>query len=83
MSVTDDELSIVRGQARTHRNVHFKDIDVTADKPPVSFLVGYDNDEHSVQNVTIENLRINGALVRSPNEGHFTIERAKGIRFAP
>jgi hypothetical protein len=83
MPVTDKELSTYAAKRGRIRNVHFKDIDVTADKPPVSFLIGYDNDEHSVQNVTNENLRINGQLVRNPEEGHFTIERAKGIRFAP
>ncbi len=83
MPVTDDELSTYAARRGRIRNVHFKDIEVTGEKPPVSFLIGYDNDEHSVQNVTIENLRINGQLVRSPEEGHFTIERAKRIRFVP
>lgn len=81
MPVAEEELSTYEAKRGRIRNVHFKNIEVTAEKPPVSFLIGYDNGEHSVQNVTIENLKINGQVVQHPEEGHFTIERAKGIRF--
>ncbi len=81
MPVADDELSTYAAKRGRIRNVHFKNIEVTGAKSPVSFLIGYDNDEHSVQNVRIENLKINGQLVSSPEEGHFTIEHAKEIRF--
>jgi hypothetical protein len=64
------------------RNVHFKNIDVTTEKALPSFLIGYDDGEHSVENVRIQNLRINGEVVTSPEMGNFTIEKVKKVRFS-
>ncbi|UCD49173.1 MAG: hypothetical protein JSW27_16770 [Phycisphaerales bacterium] len=81
MPVPDDELETYAGKRGRIRNVHFKDIEVTGAEPPKSFLIGYDEGEHSVQNVIIENLRINGVHVDGADGGHMVIERAKSVRF--
>ena len=52
------------------QDIHFKDITVTAPSTPPSRLQGYDA-EHLVQNVTIENLRLNGQSVRDLKAGGF------------
>ncbi len=81
MPVSDEEAvrySVRRGRIR---NLRFLDIDVTARKMPRSYIIGYDEDEHSVQDVTLENVRINGTILGSAEEGNFTVERAKEIRF--
>lgn len=52
-------------------NIHFKDIKVKAWHTPRSTLRGYDA-EHLVQNVTVENLRINGQRIIDMASGGFT-----------
>jgi hypothetical protein len=73
-----DEYGARRGRIR---NVHFTDIDVTAQKMPRSYIIGYDEGEHCVQDVTLEDVRINGRAVRSAAEGGFTVEHARDTRF--
>jgi len=63
------------------RNVRFTNIDVTAEKMPTSYIMGYDEAEHSVQDVVIENLHINGAPIDSPGEGNFVVEKATRVSF--
>lgn len=53
-------------------DVHFKDIDVTAWDMPEVYLAGCDA-EHTVDGVSIENLRINGRRMRGPEEARFVI----------
>jgi len=79
MPVTDEELAIYAAKRGRIRNVYFKDIDVSEERPTKSFLIGYDSGEHSVQNVVLENLRINGTHITRADQGNFTIEKAKGI----
>jgi len=62
------------------RNIYFKNIAVTGLKLPKSFLIGY-NDAHSVENVVIENLSFNGSRILGAEDGSFTIEAAKKVRF--
>jgi Glycosyl hydrolases family 28 len=81
MPVVDDELSTYAAKRGRIRNIHFKNIEVTGEKPPTSFLIGYDDGEHSVQNVTLEDLRINGVHVSSADKGNMTIERTKNVLF--
>ena len=57
----------IRGHVR---DIHFKDIEVTAHGVPPSHLCGFDAD-HLVQDVTIENLRINGQQVRDLKDAGF------------
>jgi len=79
--VADEDLRKCAAKRGRIRNIHFKNIEVTAEKMPKSFLIGYDDDEHSVQNVIVENLRINGKPVRNAQEGNFAIEKAQRILF--
>jgi hypothetical protein len=81
MPVTGGDLAKYAAGRGRIRNIQFKNISVTAEKPPKSYLIGYDEGEHSVSDIIIKNLRINGKVVTSPDEGNFTIEKAKGIRF--
>ena len=63
------------------RDIVLKDVFVTGGPSPKSVLRGYD-DEHCVENVTIENLRINGALIPDPATGGFTIgAHVKNVKF--
>ena len=70
-------LEIVKGYCtyddqRGHiQDIHFQDIEVTSPAIPLSWLRGYDA-EHLVQNVTIENLRINGQKVTDPKVAGIT-----------
>jgi hypothetical protein len=82
MPVTEAELGQYAEKRGRIRNVHFKNIDVTTEKALPSFLIGYDDGEHSVENVRIQNLRINGGVVTSPEMGNFTIEKVKKVRFS-
>ncbi len=52
-------------------DIHFQDIAVTARSIPPSGLRGHDA-EHRVQNVTIENLRINGQRITTLADGAFS-----------
>ena len=62
------------------RDIHFRNIHVTGDNFPTSIIQGYD-DQHSVENITIEGLWIHGKQILNPEDGHFHIEIAKGIEF--
>lgn len=82
MAVAEEELGDYAEKRGRIRNVHFKNIEVTTEKPLPSFLIGYDDGEHSVENIRIQNLRINGQVVTDPEAGNFTIEKARGVRFS-
>jgi hypothetical protein len=62
------------------RNVHFRNIHIAGDKLPYSTIIGYD-DEHPVENVTIENLTFQGKVIRTLEEGKFRIDHARGVKF--
>jgi len=62
------------------RNIYFKNITVSGQKLPKSYLIGY-NATHSVENVVIENLKFNGSPILDAEAGNFTIETAKQVRF--
>jgi len=81
MAVSGDDLATYVGKRGRIRNIHFKDIAVTASKPPKSFLIGYDDAEHSVQNIVLENLRINGVHVTNADDANMTIDKAKDVLF--
>jgi len=81
MAVADDELEVYAGKRGHIRNIHFKNIEVTGPNPPKSFLIGYDEGEHSVQNVIIENLRINGVRVENADEANMVIEKTQNVLF--
>jgi len=73
----------LRGKGGPIQGVHFKDIAVTGSGRhfPRSVLKGYDA-EHFVGDVTIENLRVYGKLVRNEREGRIRIgEHVKNVRF--
>lgn len=81
MPVADDELGTYAAKRGRIRNIHFENIEVMGQNPPKSFLIGYDDGEHSVQNIIIENLRIDGMRVKNADEANMVIERAKNVRF--
>ncbi len=65
----------------TTRNVLVKNVEVTGGRHPVSQISGYDED-HRTEEVTIENLRINGRPIANPAAGRFEIgEHARGVQF--
>jgi hypothetical protein len=66
-----------RGQIR---NIHFRNIHVTGNHFPTSIIQGYDN-QHPVENITIEGLWIHSRQILDPEDGHFHIEKAKNIEF--
>lgn len=61
-------------------NIVFKNIQVTDGPVPFSVLAGYDG-QHAVENVTIENLKINGKKVTNATDGKFHLEHTKGVIF--
>jgi hypothetical protein len=73
----EQEFAAQRGHIR---NIHFKNIAVSGQKLPKSYLIGY-NDAHSVENVVIENLKFNGSRILDAEAGNFTIETTKEVRF--
>jgi len=81
MPVSEEEMEKYAVRRGRIRNLRFTNIDVTAETMPKSYIIGYDDDEHSVQNVTFENVRINGASIGNAKDGNVTVERAQGIRF--
>ena len=67
----------VRGQVR---GIRFKDISVVDGPFPVSIIRGYD-EEHMIEDVTIENLVVHGRQITSANEARMVVELARGVRF--
>jgi hypothetical protein len=51
-------------------DIHFRDITVTSWGMPPSYLRGFDSD-HLVQNVTVENLRVNGQRIADLEQAGF------------
>ena len=65
----------------TIEGVHVKDVVVSGGPLPTSHLGGYDA-EHGVEDVTIENLRVNGRLVADAETGRFAIrEHVHNVSF--
>jgi len=63
------------------RDIVLKNVSVTGGPSPKSVLRGYD-DQHCVENVTIENLQINGALITDPATGGFNIgDHVNNVKF--
>ncbi|MBM3241695.1 hypothetical protein FJZ31_35915 [Candidatus Poribacteria bacterium] len=63
------------------RDVHIKDVVVTGKHFPASYFCGYDA-THQVENITIENLRINGELITNAEKGRFSIkDYVSNVRF--
>jgi polygalacturonase len=60
------------------RNISFKNIRVVDSPSPFSVISGYDP-QHRVENVTIEDLYINGKKVTSLAEGRIMVEQAEGV----
>jgi len=62
------------------RNIHFKNIHVAGDDFPTSIIQGYD-DQHPVENITVEGLWIHGRQILNPDDGHFHTEKTKNVEF--
>ncbi len=66
----------------TVREIVFKDITVLSRLPPPSSFRGFDA-EHTVEGVTIQNLRFNGRPIGAANEAHLTVgAHVRGVQFA-
>jgi polygalacturonase len=81
MPVADDELGTYAAKRGRIHNIHFKNIAVTGQTAPKSFLIGYDDGQHSVQNIIIENLRINGKHAKNADEANIVLERVQNVLF--
>ena len=69
-------------QRGTVRNVVFQDISVTGKAFPGSSFRGHDA-EHTVEGVTIEDLRVNARLIRAARQARLAIGRhVNNVRFA-
>lgn len=68
-----------KGRGRI-RDICFKNIQVTGETVPVSPIQGFD-DDHAVENVTVENLWIHGRHILNAESGKFTVALAKNVRF--
>ena len=67
-------------QRGTARNITFRNIDVTGKPVMSSELQGFDA-QHVVRNVTIENLRVNGRIMRTPQEASISVGSfVEGVR---
>lgn len=65
------------------RNIRFRNIEVTGGRVPPSRFSGFD-EGHPVENVKLENVRINGKPVTSLENGNIrTNEFVKNVRFSP
>ena len=62
------------------RDIVFKDIRVIDGLFPFSIISGFD-DQHKVENVTIDGLWIQGVRITSPEQGRFYVENAEGVVF--
>lgn len=63
------------------KDISLEDISVAGGPSPKSVLRGYDS-EHCIEDVTIENLRINGRLITDPASGGFAIgQHVKNVKF--
>ncbi len=70
-----------RDKERGHiRDVRFRNVQVVDGPFPVSILRSYDQD-HSVSDITIENLVIAGRHITSANEARMVVEGASNLRF--
>jgi len=62
------------------KNIYFKNIHVIDGPKPFSILSGYD-DEHCIENVTVENMTIHGKAVNNAKEGRCFVENTKNLKF--
>lgn len=65
-----------RGQIR---DITLRNVEVTDGLFPFSLFHGYD-EQHRIRNVSVENLRVHGAVVRGLENGRFRLHEAEGIR---
>ena len=82
----DNLLPVLPGREAFHashrgqiRNIQFKDIQVLDGKFPFSVINGFD-DDHLVENVTFENITVQGRKITSEKELKLVTQYARGIR---
>lgn len=61
-------------------NIVFRNIEVNNGKAIPSLIKGWD-EKHSVTNVLIQNLKINGELILDADSGNFFLENVNGLMF--
>jgi len=83
----DNLLPVLPGKEEFHashrghiRNIHFRNIQVLDGKLPYSVINGYDAD-HIVENVTFENISVQGRKITNVKELKLFSKYAKNIRF--
>ena len=65
------------------RNVTWSNVLVTSKRAPRSFFRGFDA-HHTVEDIVIENLRLNGKPARSAVEANLSLgPHVSGVRFSP
>ena len=62
------------------KDICFKDIHIIDGLFPFSVFCGY-NENHLVENVTIDGMYVHGKRITNAEDGKFYIENAKGIKF--
>jgi len=83
----DNLLPVLPGREEFHashrghiRNIHFRNIQVLDGKLPYSVINGYDED-HIVENVTFENISVQGRPIANEQQLKLFSKHAKNIRF--
>jgi len=70
-----------RAKFRGHiKDILVRNLRVVEGALPYSVLAGFD-EEHAVENVTIEGLKYQGKPIRNATEGKFSMEYARGVKF--
>jgi hypothetical protein len=80
LSVPEDKREFHATNRGRIRNVQFKDIAVVDGPFPFSIIRGYDG-RHLVEDVSFENLTIHGQRIKDAEQGRFTVENARNIKF--
>jgi len=78
----EPEERVEYAKGRGHiKDIYIKDIHIVDGLLPFSVFCGFD-EEHSIENVTIDGLWVHGRRITNPEDGKFHIEHAENIRFA-
>ena len=80
LSVPEDKKEFHATNRGRIRNIQFKDIAVVDGPSPFSIIHGYDG-KRLVENVSFENLTIHGQQIKNAEQGRFTVENARNIKF--
>jgi hypothetical protein len=80
LSVPKDKKEYYASNRGHIKNIQFKNIAIVNGPFPFSIIRGYD-EKHLVENVSFENLTIHGQQIKDAEQGKFTVENARNIKF--